>query len=135
ELGRMNEAYETLDLYHQVSDSIDRAAELVKVKALDAKYQSQKKEQEIALLKAENAVKETQKYIYMSLMALLLVGFIAIYWMYRDKLKAAQRITELDELKSRFFANISHEFKTPLTLIESPVQTLRTKPDASQQPQ
>lgn len=135
EAGRLNEAYETLDLYHNVKDSIDRDAELVKVKALDAKYQSEKKEQEIALLKAENAIKETQKYIYISLLALLLVGFVAIYWMYRNKLKTAQKIKELNELKSRFFANISHEFRTPLTLIKSPVQTLRTKADASQQPQ
>ena len=50
----------------------------------------------------------------------------------RERLKAdiriqrieAQKIKEIEVAKSNFFTNISHEFRTPLTLIISPIQQL-----------
>lgn len=57
---------------------------------------------------------------------------ILIFYVYRKqselaKLKA-QRLQEMDELKTRMFANIAHEFRTPLTLIGGMAEMLREDP-------
>jgi signal transduction histidine kinase/DNA-binding response OmpR family regulator len=46
----------------------------------------------------------------------------------------AEKLRELDSVKSRFFTNIAHEFKTPLTLIINPAKELLAKPESSNSP-
>ncbi|WP_114748054.1 hybrid sensor histidine kinase/response regulator transcription factor [Pleomorphovibrio marinus] len=70
----------------------------------------------------------------------MLLAVTAFYWMRRSiihwerlnsdlKLQRieAEKMHELDQAKSAFFANISHEFRTPLTLISGTVDTLKKK--------
>ncbi|WP_405150307.1 SpoIIE family protein phosphatase [Sphaerisporangium sp. NBC_01403] len=44
---------------------------------------------------------------------------------YQLQQRRAEELAELDRAKTAFFSNISHEFRTPLTLIMGPVQELR----------
>ena len=69
---------------------------------------------------------------------LLIIGTIYLVWrmqLKRVKIKheyemskfEAEKMHEVDEMKNRFFANLSHEFRTPLTLIFGPAKDIEEK--------
>lgn len=76
--------------------------------------------------------KTTWAYVTYGLLIFVLLFSLRRYELNRQQHKhnwqlqqlEAQKYQEIDQMKSRFFANISHEFRTPLTLLEGPIQQM-----------
>lgn len=94
-------------------------------------------EQQLALAEQKNA---RNQLLYSGLVLLLLTAGTFQFFLYRQRqrkreveialateAKEAERLREIDELKTNFFTNVSHELRTPLTLISSPLEEVLKK--------
>lgn len=80
-------------------------------------------------------------YFILAFVALVLIRRIELHrarskFLLEQERREARQGHELDLMKINFFTNISHEFRTPLTLILAPIEKLlKTTPDPDQQQQ
>lgn len=129
--GNHQLAYMLLSRHKKLNDSIFSLKSDEAISNLKIGYETMEKENEIARLAQENIISQRQKSILAALVLLVLISAAAIiYALYtrrhRDKM-LLQKEQELHERQNQFFANISHEFRTPLALILGPAQNLKSQ--------
>ncbi len=71
-------------------------------------------------------------FLLLSGLAYLVFSFSKKRWQLKNQLKSeqeeAQRLKELDNFKSRLYTNLTHEFRTPLTVILGMAGQIRSEP-------
>jgi PAS domain S-box-containing protein len=68
---------------------------------------------------------------FMNLVAGQIAAAIANAEAYEQERRRAEALAEIDRAKTAFFSNVSHEFRTPLTLMLSPLEEVLAKPEAA----
>lgn len=119
--GNYRLALKYANLYRTVYDSI---ITMEANKQLETLEWERKLDAEIQKNEAEvRIVRLVGRFTFIAL-GLVIISLFYIYRNYRIKKKANTFLADLDQLKSRMFSNISHELRSPLTLIMDPLEQM-----------
>ncbi|MBI9056310.1 MAG: tetratricopeptide repeat protein [Labilibaculum sp.] len=126
ETERYKEACNSLLQTKIYTDSLYNSETSQVLNDLEFKYQSEKKTQQIELLNTRNQLIGESKKMQRNQFGVLLLLFGGLaaffYYRYQNKQRVTRELQSISKMKSKFFSSISHEFRTPLTLIKGPVE-------------
>lgn len=127
--------------YSVLKDSLHSERAIEAAEVAEAQFQNRLKEKENSLLEEKSEVQEevikNQRLLLISIGAGLLLLLITVYLLRRQSIERkrlltkieqqAAKLQELDKAKTRFFANISHDLRTPLSLIMAAFDNIQSR--------
>ena len=130
-LGK-NDCKRALESYIQsqaYADSVKNEESINHLQNLRIKYEIEKNAQEIDLVKKNFIEEQRNKRIILTVSILILLmtcSAIAFLWYaLRMRSKTNRTLRQVEQIRTGFFTNITHEFRTPLTVILGLVEQMR----------
>ncbi|RZJ54131.1 MAG: sensor histidine kinase, partial [Flavobacterium sp.] len=124
--GDLKNAFKYKKLETEVRQKLFSAEKQKEIDELEIKYQTEKKENEIQLNRQEIAEGKHQRNLVLfgALLLFIIAGFITYLLFQRRKITQ-----QFEQEKLKLFENIFHEIRTPLTMIDGPIQMMKQQPE------
>lgn len=145
QLGEYDKYIELVEAYFPAKDSLAKKASLDQLAYLDNQLKNVEQEKEIEALNTTLEQRRIRRNWLLGV-SLLIAFTLALIIYFRSRQVKAQKklllqeqktakelekvnqeLKNIDEMKTRFFTNISHELRTPVTLISTPVEQILRK--------
>ncbi|MBT6006858.1 MAG: tetratricopeptide repeat-containing sensor histidine kinase, partial [Prolixibacteraceae bacterium] len=134
ELGDYKKAYTYFYNYSIMRDSIINETTAKQIADTETRYNVKEKEAKLEIQETQLELQKIQltnqkiliaSVVFLTTFLIVLLVFARKNIIQRKKIN--EQLNELDKSKSRFFTNVTHEIRTPLTLILAPLQNLLDK--------
>lgn len=153
--GDYQNAFEFQEKYSNLNYLLFSEEKIRQIEQLKSQAEFEKQEAENKLLREQKARQQVISYLLAAIaLMILLVALVAVRgYMVKKRLsekikgqkeeiekdkelieKQAEKLKELDKAKSRFFANVSHDLRTPLSLIIGNLELVMEDRDSSISP-
>ncbi len=135
--GDYAKAFKYQKAYSMYKDSVLSDSKIKELGQLEAKYEYEQEKQKLLFdqeterlrLEKEKEVIRTQLIAVSGGLLLLFISIGIIIKAYRERTLANQKLQQLDQFKTRLFANINHDLRTPLTLIQGYLHNILSNQD------
>ncbi len=120
--GDYQKALENSLLAHDIRDSLYQQQSQEELLELEQVYQVKEKEAQLVLQDSQLARQRLMNVGIGVVAVLLLLLFLSAWRNLRQRKRVNAELRQLDQTKSQFFTNISHELRTPISLILGPIE-------------
>lgn len=136
-LGNCPKAFENYKLSREYADSVSNIENTAHLQNLRVNFEKEKSSREMALIQKNYRMEQRTKNIILFagiFILLLTVTVIAILlYVVRIKSRTQKIMRHMETVRNKFFTNITHEFRTPLTVILGLANQLSEKTGTDQE--
>ena len=131
--GDHRRALQYFKVHKFYSDSLRNTQSANELHSLRLQYERENNNREMLVMQQKHDNRQRNKNTW--LMASIIVSLSAIIavcilvYALRMRVRSQQVVRQIDEMRSNFFTNITHEFRTPLTVMMGMTEQLRKKGD------